>query len=121
MEIDFLKKYFSVGDNIEVRSLQSTHRGILVDLSVYAIAIEDNNGNPMIFSLDNIVECKKVDVINISDAVISKEEAEDTEKARQIDKCISMLESIFEQFSIEKDTVITTNGNAYIYYNFKSL
>ena len=110
MEIDFLKKYFSVGDNIEVRSLQSTHRGILVDLSVYAIAIEDNNGNPMIFSLDNIVECKKVDVINISDAVISKEEAEDTEKARQIDKCISMLESIFEQFSIEKDTVITTNA-----------
>ena len=110
MEIDFLKKYFSVGDNIEIRSLQSTHKGVLVDLSTYAIVIEDRNGNPMVFTLSNIIECKKLDSSHTEVTTTNAGDVDEVKKAELINTATSIWDSMFKQSSIDKEKIITTNS-----------
>ena len=59
MDNDTLKKYFNLGDHVEITCTQSSIIGNIVDFSDNVIVIEDSIGNPTIISLDSIKSLKK--------------------------------------------------------------
>ena len=64
MDNGTLKKYFNLGDHVEITCTQSSIIGNIVDFSDTVIVIEDSIGNPTIISLDSIKSLKKNNNIN---------------------------------------------------------
>ena len=73
MDSTTIKKYFNLGDEVEITSPNITTTGKIVDFSDSVLVVEDSLGNPIIIAIDNISSCKKKSE-TISDSGISENE-----------------------------------------------
>lgn len=107
-----LKKYFNLGNHVEVICAQSTIIGNIVDFSDSVIVIEDSIGNPAIISLDSIISCKKTSEtnINVKDVSIKLENVDINDNDVIISNIIKNFDSIFSQCVVNQDELISTNA-----------
>ena len=107
----FLKKYFNLGDEVEISTPQVMSTGKIVDFSDSVLVIEDRLGNPQILSLDIMISCKKT-----SEALISKSKPQELNSdnaeyiSNIISEIISSLDNIYSGCNITKEAIIPTNA-----------
>lgn len=106
-----IKKYFNLGDEVEITTPNITTIGKIVDFSDSVLVVEDTLGNPVIISIENIFSCKKKSE-TISDSEISKSDIlpETDEIPRIINGIVMTLDDIYEKCSISNETNIPTNA-----------
>ncbi len=111
MDSTTIKKYFNLGDEVEIASPNTITSGKIVDFSDYVLVVEDSLGNPIIIAIENISSCKKKSEI-ISDSGTSENGIlqETDEIPRIINKIISTFDDIYERCSIPNETNIPTNA-----------
>lgn len=108
MNNDTLKKYFNLGDNVEITCLQNSIIGNIVDFSDTVLVIEDSIGNPTIISLDSIKSLKKNNNSN-SPSKDVVELQEETSKDLQ-SKIRNNIDKIYEQCILNRESKIPTNA-----------
>ena len=111
MDSTTIKKYFNLGDEVEITSPNITTTGKIVDFSDSVLVVEDSLGNPIIIAIDNISSCKKKSE-TISDSGISENELlqETDEIHRIINEIVSTLDDIYEKCTIPNELNIPTNA-----------
>ena len=105
-----IKKYFNLGDEVVITGTHGVSIGKIVDFSDTVLVLEDNMGNPIIISLENITSCKKA-----NETITSLENQEDEEHSlsdleKVITDIIASFDDIYSQFSISNDKMIQTNA-----------
>lgn len=111
MDSTTIKKYFNLGDEVEIASPNTITSGKIVDFSDSVLVVEDSLGNPIIIAIENISSCKKKSEI-ISDSGTSENGIlqETDEIPRIINEIISTFDDIYERCSIPNETNIPTNA-----------
>ena len=111
MDSTTIKKYFNLGDEVEIASPNTITSGKIVDFSDSVLVVEDSLGNPIIIAIENISSCKKKSEI-ISDSGTSENGIlqETDEILRIINEIISTFDDIYERCSIPNETNIPTNA-----------
>lgn len=107
-----LKKYFHLGDKVEVNSTKTSSVGIIVDFSDTVLVIEETSGNPIILSTESIISCKKV-----SDLISANDVPSSTSQQSEIDYLASLLnnataafDNIYESCNINNESLIKSNA-----------
>ena len=115
MDSTTIKKYFNLGDEVEIASPNIITTGKIVDFSDSVLVVEDSLGNPVIIAIDNITSCKKKSDI-ISDSGTSENDGlqETDEIPRIINEIVSTFDDIYEKCSISNETNIPTNAIVYV-------
>ena len=111
MDSATFKKYFNLGDEVEIATPQTISVGKIVDFSDSVLVVEDRLGNPLILSLDIIVSCKKTSETITSESklqVTNSDHADYTIKV--ISSIIDSLDNIYSDCEIPKETMIPTNA-----------
>lgn len=111
MDSTTIKKFFNLGDEVEIASPNIITTGKIVDFSDSVLVVEDSLGNPVIIAIDNITSCKKKSDI-ISDSGTSENDGlqETDEIPRIINEIVSTFDDIYEKCSISNETNIPTNA-----------
>lgn len=109
MDKNTFKRYFQIGEFLEVETNKIVAAGVLVEISDDYIVIEEQPSNPVIVSILNIVSCKKQ---LKEDSTTDRDNGQEKEKSREglISECVSALDAIFEQCSIDKTDFVETNA-----------
>ena len=112
MDSETLKKYFHLGDNVEISFAGGTCVGTIVDFSSSVLVIEDEASNPYLISVDNILSCKKkADSIEpLSPKAVSDQASTELYKEKVIREAISTLDSIYDSCTINRSDLIETNA-----------
>ena len=107
-----LKKYFHLGDEVEITFVGGTCVGTIVDLSSSVLVIEDKLGNPNLISVNNILSCiKKADSIKpLSHDSTNEQTSTELYKEKIIGDAISILDSVYDICSINRSDLIITNA-----------
>lgn len=112
MDNSTLKKYFKIDDYVEISVQHDSLVGKIVDFSDYAIVIEDNTGNPVVISLNNIQTCKHYsnsNVIVTENEIPSSEDGTDYANL-SIQYAINQFDTIYRTCSINTNETIKTNA-----------
>lgn len=112
MDSETIKKYFHVGDKVEISFDGGACIGTIVDFSPYVLVIEDNSGNPNLISVNNILSCqKKTDSIEtLSQEITNEQTSTELYKEKVIGNAISNFNSIFDICAINRSDMIETNA-----------
>ena len=112
MDNETLKKYFHLGDDVEISFTGGICVGTIVDFSSSVLVIEDDASNPFLISVDNILSCKKkTDSIEpLSQEVVPEQQATVLYKNKVISEAISTLDSIYDSCAINRSDLIETNA-----------
>lgn len=103
-----IKKYFHLGDEVEVTSPNVTSIGKIVDFSDSVLVIEERMGSPIIISLENIVSCKKISEL-VSQPI--EDNGGNTDIISSvIEDIVDSLGKIYNECNISKDAIIPTNA-----------
>ena len=111
MDSTTIKKYFNLGDEVEISSPNVVSVGKIVDFSDSVLVIEDGMGNPVILSLEIIISCKKT-----SEAIAPSSNSKDLESDNVdytnniISNIIESLDNIYSDCEIPKESIIPTNA-----------
>lgn len=106
-----IKKYFNLGDEVEIVSPNVIITGKIVDFSDFVLVLEDALGNPIIIAIDKISSCKKKSE-TISDSGSTENEIlQETDKIHGIVKEIVLaMDDIYEKCAIPNEANISTNA-----------
>jgi hypothetical protein len=110
MDNDTLKKYFNLGDHVEITCTQSSIIGNIVDFSDNVIVIEDSIGNPTIISLDSIKSLKKNNKSNSPSRTKDVVELQEDETKDIQSRIRDNIDKIYEQCVLNRDSIIPTNA-----------
>lgn len=106
-----IKKYFNLGDEVEVASPNISTTGKIVDFSDSVLVLEDTLGNPIIIAIDNISSCKKKsETIPSSNDQGNNIQNVSEEYKTIIADIVTSFDDIYSQNSIPKEKVIITNA-----------
>lgn len=113
MDNGTLKKYFNLGDHVDVMMRRDGISGIIVDFSDTTIVIEDFSGSPIVISLDTVLSCKKhdynhtfVDLSNSTDRTSINTSSE----SYIANEAVKSLEKIYQICNIQPENTIITNA-----------
>lgn len=111
MDSATIKKYFNLGDEVEISTPQVVSTGKIVDFSDSVLVIEDRLGNPQILSLDIIISCKKTSEVIISESKPQDLNSDNAEYiANIVSDVINSLDNIYSECNIAKEAIIPTNA-----------
>lgn len=111
MDSATIKKYFNLGDEVEISCPNITTTGKIVDFSDSVLVVEDMLGNPVIIAIDNVISCrKKTETILNPEAPADDVSPESDEIAKVTKEIITTLEDIYSNCAISNDTLIPTNA-----------
>lgn len=111
MDSTTIKKYFNLGDKVEITTPQSISIGKIVDFSDSVLVIEDVLGNPLILSLNIIVSCKKTSETITSELKPQVPSGDNADYvANIIGNIIESLDNIYSDCEIPKEAMIPTNA-----------
>ncbi len=110
MDNGTLKKYFNLGDHVEITCTQSSIIGNIVDFSDTVIVIEDSIGNPTIISLDSIKSLKKNNNSNSPSRTKDVVELQEDETKDIQSRIRDNIDKIYEQCVLNRDSIIPTNA-----------
>lgn len=107
-----LKKYFHLGDDVEISFTGGICVGTIVDFSSSVLVIEDNASNPYLISVDSILSCKKKadSIVPLSQEVVPEQRSTELYKDKVIIEAISTLDSIYDSCTINRSDFIKTNA-----------
>lgn len=105
-----IKKYFNLDDEVVITGKHGVSVGRIVDFSDTVLVLEDNVGNPIIISLENITSCKKANetITSIENQEYGERNVSDLQEV--ITDIIASFDEIYSQFSISNDKMILTNA-----------
>lgn len=111
MDSTTIKKYFNLGDEVEISIPNAVSIGKIVDFSDTVLVIEDVMGNPVILSLEVIISCKKTSE-TIALSTNSKELSTDNADYIKgiISNIIESLDNIYSDCEVPKESMIPTNA-----------
>lgn len=113
MDKNILKKYFSLGDYVELSMQHNSIVGMIVDFSDTVIVVEDKTGSPVVISLDSISSCKKSDCHEVNSCINDSKEYNNTgcnSIEVGINSAILALKKIYETCDIQRESIISTNA-----------
>ena len=106
-----LKKYFNLGDEVEVVCPNFTSIGKIVDFSDTVFVIEDVLGSPTVIAVDNIISCKKkVDKTLSIQSSLDEFHSEIDNVIKIKNEIVDIFDDIYENCSVSKELVIPTNA-----------
>ena len=102
-----IKKYFDLGDEVEVACPNAIYSGKILEFGDSVLVIESASGDSMIIAVDNILLCKKrEDNIKQNQNVVPIQD----ESSDLLKEIISNFNEIYECCSIQENDMIPTNA-----------
>lgn len=111
MDSATIKKYFNLGDEVEISTPNTVSVGKIVDFSDTVLVVEDGMGNPVILSLEVIISCKKTSEAIVTSSTSKELDTDNTDYIKGIiSNIIESLDNIYSDCEISKETMIPTNA-----------